>query len=172
MKSKGLYHYYVEGADDEKIVNTLKTDLQEIIPGKVEVFNAVQDKLTKNRMMTLKPRTTVILVFDVDAGNVDTLMQNLDFLHTQKALVKEVLCVTQVMNLEEELVRSCRISSVQELTKSRSKKDYKHDLVRITNLDRRLRECGFDIVKFWARQPDNQYKDIKNDAGKIKLCAK
>lgn len=172
MKNKGFYHYYVEGPDEKKIVNTLKTDLQKIIPGKVDVFNVVQEKLTNSMVRTLKPRTTVILVFDVDAGNVDILKYNLDFLRKQKPFVKEVVCITQIMNLEEELVRSCEIGSVLELTRSRSRKDYKHDLVRITNLDRRLEECGFDIAKFWARQPDNQYKDIQNASDKIKLCAK
>ena len=41
------YHYYVEGEDDKKIVNTLKTDFQIIEPGKVDVFNVVQNVLTK-----------------------------------------------------------------------------------------------------------------------------
>ncbi len=127
MKSKGFYHYYVEGPDDEIIVNTLKTELQLIIPGKVERFNVVQNKL-----------------------------------------VKRVICITQVMNLEEELVRSCKIRSVLDITKSKSQKDYKHDLLRIANLDKRLRECGFDITKFWAKQPDNQYRDITNRAEEIK----
>lgn len=168
MKSKGFYHYYVEGPDDEKIVNTLKTELQLIIPGKVERFNVVQNKLTKNRMMALKGQTTVILVFDVDAGNPEILRQNINFLLKQTKLVKRVICITQVMNLEEELVRSCKIHSVLEITKSKSQKDYKHDLLHIANLDKRLRECGFDITKFWAKQPDNQYRDITNRAEEIK----
>lgn len=40
------YHYFVEGEDDRKVVNTLKTDLQWIKPGKVQVFNVIEEELT------------------------------------------------------------------------------------------------------------------------------
>lgn len=48
------YHYFVEGEDEEKIVKTLKTDLQMIAPGKIQRFNVIQEKLTKYRLLTLK----------------------------------------------------------------------------------------------------------------------
>lgn len=167
---RGYYHYFVEGPDDKKVLDTLKTDLRMILPGKVEKFNVVQNKLTKNRLMTLKYPTTVILVFDVDAGNIDILRENIDLLRRQKNQIREVICIMQVMNLEDELVRSCNIRTIQELTKSKSKKDYKHDLIHITNLSSRLKECQFDLSKFWVMQPSNQYKDIINEAERIKLC--
>lgn len=44
------YHYYVEGEDDKKIVNTLKTDFQIIESGKVDVFNVVQNLINKNSL--------------------------------------------------------------------------------------------------------------------------
>ena len=169
MISKGYYHYFVEGSDDKKIVNTLKTDLRMILPGKVEEFNVVQKKLTKNRIMSLKAATTVILIFDADAGNVDILNDNIAFLNRQKNQIKKVICIPQVDNLEDELVRSCNIREIWELTKSKSIKDYKRDLLRIQNLADRLKECNFDINKFWVRQPDNQYKNIVNDAEKVKI---
>lgn len=166
---KGYCHYFVEGADEKRLLDTLKTDMRLILPGKVEKFNVVQDKLTKNRLMALKYPTTVIMVFDIDAGNVDILMENIKFLKRQKSQIKDIICITQVMNLEEELVRSCRIKNILELTKSRSQKDYKHDLIHIKNLASRLKECQFDFSKFWIMQPENQYKDIKNEADKVKL---
>lgn len=166
---RGYYHYFVEGPDDKKVLDTLKTDLRMILPGKVEKFNVVQNKLTKNRLMTLKYPTTVILVFDADAGNINILRENIDLLRRQKNQIKEVICIMQVMNLEDELVRSCNIRTIQELTKSKSKKDYKHDLIHITNLSSRLKECQFDFSKFWVMQPSNQYKDIMNEAERIKL---
>lgn len=169
MGVKGYYHYFVEGPDDKKIVNTLKSELQLIVPGKVEQFNVVQEKLTKNRIMTLKSGTTVILVFDVDAGNADILMENIRFLRNQKKVVKNVICVTQIQNLEDELVRSCKIKSVLELTKSKSIKDFKRDILRINNLAAKLKECEFDMGQFWILQPDGRFKGISNEAGKIKL---
>lgn len=134
---KGYCHYFVEGADEKRLLDTLKTDMRLILPGKVEKFNVVQDKLK--------------------------------FLKRQKSQIKDIICITQVMNLEEELVRSCRIKNILELTKSRSQKDYKHDLIHIKNLASRLKECQFDFSKFWIMQPENQYKDIKNEADKVKL---
>lgn len=136
---RGYYHYFVEGPDDKKVLDTLKTDLRMILPGKVEKFNVVQNKLTKNRLMTLKYPTTVILVFDADAGNIDILRENIDLLRRQKNQIREVICIMQVI------------------------------LIHITNLSSRLKECQFDLSKFWVMQPSNQYKDIMNEAERIKL---
>ena len=136
---RGYYHYFVEGPDDKKVLDTLKTDLRMILPGKVEKFNVVQNKLTKNRLMTSKYPTTVILVFDADAGNIDILRENIDLLRRQKNQIREVICIMQVI------------------------------LIHITNLSSRLKECQFDLSKFWVMQPSNQYKDIMNEAERIKL---
>lgn len=43
------YYYFVEGEDDRKVVNTLKTDLQWIKPGKVQVFNVIEEELTGSK---------------------------------------------------------------------------------------------------------------------------
>ena len=74
------YHYFVEGEDDRKVVNTLKTDLQWIKPGKVQVFNVIEEELTSLITRTLKPGTTVVLVFDTDTGKTNTLNKNIRFL--------------------------------------------------------------------------------------------
>ena len=71
------YQYYVEGQDEEKIVQILKTELQLIEPGKVEKFNVVSEKFTKLRIMPLKMGTIVVLVFDTDVGNIDILKKNI-----------------------------------------------------------------------------------------------
>ncbi|CDE55174.1 putative uncharacterized protein [Roseburia sp. CAG:303] len=62
------FQYYVEGEDEEKLVNVLKSDMQCIEAGKVQVLNPVLEKITPLRLRTLKKNTTVILVFDTDAG--------------------------------------------------------------------------------------------------------
>ena len=74
------YHYFVEGEDDRKVVNMLKTDLQWIKPGKVQVFNVIEEELTSLITRTLKPGTTVVLVFDTDTGKTNTLNKNIRFL--------------------------------------------------------------------------------------------
>ena len=62
------FQYYVEGEDEEKLVNVLKSDMQCIEAGKVQVLNPVLEKITPLRLRTLKKNTTVNLVFDTDAG--------------------------------------------------------------------------------------------------------
>ncbi len=79
MGRNTYYQYYVEGADDKKLVDTLKTDMGLIIPGKCELFNVVEKMLTNNHIMNLKENTIVILVFDVDTGNTKILKQNIMF---------------------------------------------------------------------------------------------
>lgn len=161
------YHYFVEGDDDKKIVDTLKTDLQLIIPGKVQKFNVIEKTLKKNHLMGLKNGTTVILVFDTDTGKVKILRKNLEFLKSQ-SIVKDVICITQVKNLEDELVRSTSVKEIKELTKSRSNSEFKTDVLRATNLGKRLSECSFNFSNFWNRQPENEYRGLINEADKIR----
>lgn len=161
------YHYFVEGENEEKIVQILKTELQLIVPGKVQVFNVIDQKLTKMRLMSLKACTTVILVFDTDTGNTSTLIENINFLKKQAA-VKEVICITQVKNLEDELIRSCDVKQIKELTGSKSNSNYKRDMLNDSNFAKKLQKHKFDMGKFWSTV-DEIYKDIGNDAYKIKL---
>lgn len=106
------YHYFVEGQDEEKLINVLKTDMRCIVSGKVQKFNIVQEKLTKPRLMQLKQGTTVVLVFDTDCGNVQILQENIKLLN-KSGMVNKVLCITQVRNLEDEFLRSCDIKKNQ-----------------------------------------------------------
>lgn len=168
MKQYGNYHYYVEGEDDKKIINTLKTDMQQIIPGKVEVFNVIDKFFSKMQIMNLKRGTTVVLVFDTDTGKVENLKKNIAFLSKQ-SVIKEIICITQIMNLEDELVRSCNIKSIKQLTKSKSDKDFKRDVLRITNLSKRLAECNFDFSSFWAKSPSGSYENFGNGAERVRI---
>ena len=62
--------------------------------------------------MSLKDGTAVVLVFDTDAGNLTVLKENIKLLQTQRN-ISEVICVLQVKNLEDELVRSCNIKQIK-----------------------------------------------------------
>ena len=57
MSSNRIYRYYVEGPDEEKLINVLKSDMKLIYSGRVEVINVVQKKLTELRLMQLKSNT-------------------------------------------------------------------------------------------------------------------
>lgn len=166
--SRGInYHYYVEGKDEKKLLDVLKMDLRCIESGKVDIFNVVQNRFTVAQIRPLKLNTVAILVYDTDIEKLDIIQSNIDFLRCQTA-IKEVLCIPQVRNLEDELMRACQLKSICELTHSSTKKDYKRDLISCSNLEARLKQCKFDISNFWSRVPINDFKVLGNDADKLK----
>lgn len=139
MRKQEIYHYYVEGEDEKKLLEVLKRD------------------------------TIVVLIYDTDVEDgLDILQYNVNFLNKQKG-IKQVICIPQVKNLEEELVHACSIKTVTELTKSDSKTNYKRDLINCNNLADRLTACGFNLSKFWSRTPTNRFKKFGNGAKKIKI---
>lgn len=167
MKTKYI-QYYAEGPDDKKVIDTLKTKMRLVKPGKVDVLNVVTERITDLRLRNLSPGTMVVLVFDVDAGSRDILNANIQKLENCQA-VTEVVTIPQVPKLEIELVRSCDIRQIKELLNSRSNDDFKRDVMRVTNLDTKLREHQFDIDHFWSATPTPPYQDIPNQAAKVKI---
>lgn len=169
MRKQGIYHYYVEGEDEKKLLEVLKRDLRCIESGKVDKVNVVQTKFSVARIRTLKPDTIVVLVYDTDVEDgLEILQDNVNFLNKQKG-IKQVICIPQVKNLEEELLRACNIKNITELTKSDSKTNFKRDLINCTNLAARLTTCGFNMDKLWTRTPTNRFKQFGNGAERIKL---
>ena len=167
MKNNEYVHYYVEGQDEEKLLSVLKTDMELIIPGKIQVFNITQEVLTKLRLMQLKDNTRVVLVYDTDTEGSDTLLENVQILKSCSR-VKEVVCVPQVKNLEDELKRCCEINQIKELTGSKSNKEYKSDLIKEKNLKSKLEKNNFNFGQMWSKIPQNEYKIFGNDSEKIK----
>lgn len=170
MRTK-LIQYYVEGADDKKVVDTLKTKLGCIKPGKSQVLNVVTEEITQMHLRTLAPGTMVVLVFDTDAGSVEILKENLRRLAKCKA-VSEIVTIPQVPKLEIELVRSCDISRIEELLNSKSEKDFKRDILHVTNLDAKLVAHKFNIDLFWNSVAPRPYQDIANESAKIRVKAR
>lgn len=170
-----IYQYYVEGEDEKCLLRALRSDLQCIRPGKIEIFNALQDRFDskkyKSRLRTLHRRTTVVLVFDTDTMNVNILRENIQFLKKQ-GMVREVLCIPQVKNLEEELVYCCRIRRIEDFMPSRSRKNFKSDLIACTNLAAKLTKNGFSVEKLWSRRPEGIFAEFPGDGEKIKLTDK
>lgn len=169
MRKNANYQYFVEGDDEKCILNVLKTDLRCIMPGKVDKFNVIQEKFTISRIRTMKTGTIVVFVFDTDTDHTVYLKENISFLEKQKGVVRQVICIPQVHSLEEELVYSCNIKEINELTQSKSNKDFKRDLLTCTNVSQRLEKCGFSLERFWSRNPPDKFSFIINGAAHIKL---
>lgn len=162
-----FFQYYVEGEDEEKLINVLKSDMQCIVAGKVQVLNPVIEKITATRLRTLKKNTTVILVFDTDVGDSKILEENIKVLNKCQS-VRQVYCVTQVKNIEDELKYCCNIKSIDELLGTSGSKDFKRRLINEKNLKKKLEAAKFDIQKLWSLSPGGAFSHIKNDSEKIK----
>ena len=162
-----VIQYYVEGEDEKQLINVLKTQLKMIRPGKVQKLNVVDKEITDAMIRAYKDKTIVVLVFDTDTGNVDILKRNIDKLKKCSSVV-EVVTIPQVLNLEDELIRSCDIHKITELLDSRSITDFKRDFIRISNLGDKLIEHKFDINVFWNQSPKKPYQHVENLSKKIK----
>ncbi len=169
MKNTSI-QYYVEGEDEKKLISVLKSNMEVIKPGRVQKLNVVQDQITDANLRTLKSGTIVVLVFDTDTEQVEILKKNIKKLNGCRA-VSKVITIPQVPNLEGELVRSCNINDVTELLNSRSRKDFKNEFIRVSNLEKKLIEHDFDLTIFWTKQPEAPYQDIINNAEEIKIYA-
>lgn len=164
---KDIYQYFVEGDDEKKLIEVLKTDMRLIQPGKIQVVNVVQERLTDLKLRVLSEGTILIFVFDTDTGNIDILNENIEKAK-KSSRVKAVYCITQVNNIEDELVRSTNIRKIEELLGSKSKTDFKRDFLKEKNLKQKL-ECHlFSLNKLWCKEPQAPYDTIKNESIIIK----
>lgn len=109
------------------------------------------------------------MVFDTDTDNTDILFENLELLKRENAIDK-IICVTQVENLEDEIVRSCDVNVAKELTHSKSISAFKTDFIRASNLKGTLEKHNFCFENLWSKSTmKEQYHGILNEADKIRL---
>lgn len=162
------YQYYVEGDCERKLIEELKTQKNMIRSGKITVLNVIEDRIRDSHLRLLSAETVVILVFDTDTGKLGFLKSNMELLHKSKR-VREIWCVTQCENLEDELIRSTDIHEIKELLGSRSNKEFKHDFIHEKRLFGKLEEHGFDYSKLWIGQAKAPYDFIQNQGKRIKL---
>lgn len=160
--------YYVEGDDEKKFISVLKTEMQLIVPGRIDHLNVVEQKITAARLRTLAPNTTVVLIFDTDTGQKAILEQNIKALKASSQ-VAQVITIPQVRNLEDELARSCDLKDVKTLLGSKTIHDFKADLIKVTNLKSKLLQNGFCFARLWSQAPPPTYSDIENGADAIRL---
>ena len=167
MKSSYI-HYFVEGETEQKLINVLKTQLKKIKTGKVQKLNVINEKITDAMLRILKKNTVAVLVFDTDTKSVEILNYNIKKIRSCKS-VSKIVTIPQVPNLEAELIKSCHLKKITDLLSSTTAKEFKSDFLRVSNLDTKLLEHGFDIDLLWCTQPPAPYQNIANQAEEIKL---
>lgn len=162
--------YLAEGECEEKLLKALKVKPELIAPGRVKRFNVIQDELKPSHLMGFPARSRIVLVFDTDKEETEYLKRNMDLLRSQFGSV-EVLTIPQVLNFEDEIVRSTDLKSALELTRSKSLKDFKNAVNKAKEADFRsaLKRHKFDIKNLWIKKPGNGFNFVRQDSEKIKL---
>ena len=95
MKSKYVL-YYVEGEDEVKLIDVLKSNLRVIKAGKVQKLNVLQQEITTARLRTIKPATMIVLVFDTDTNNHNIIAEVVDMLKLNGYKVLYVPYITTI----------------------------------------------------------------------------
>lgn len=162
------YQYYVEGQCEQKLLTVFKEQKTLILPGKIEVFNVIQESFTNLHLRTLSDRTIAILVFDTDIGETEIFRDNLRILRKDHR-IRAVWCVLQVNNLEDELLRSTNVREIKDLINAPSNKDFKHYFVNEKRLFEKLNLHAFNFDKIWISHPKHGFEEIINDGRRIKL---
>ena len=103
--------YYVEGPCEQQLIAALKEEPKKLLPGKIKIFNVVQNLIPKSQMLSIQSGTIVVLVFDTDVSKTLNLKKNLELLARYCGRLK-IVFLPQVLNLEEELVRCTDVKIV------------------------------------------------------------
>ena len=162
------YHYFVEGETEKKLIDELKKERIYILPGTTNVFNVIEKRFSNAILASIQSNTTAILVFDTDKKKIDILGENIKLLKRSRG-IKEIWCVMQVENLEDELVRSTDVREIKDLIGCRSNSDFKRDFLKEKRVIVKLKEHNFKLEKMWNSQAGKEYGHFENMGNKIKL---
>ena len=164
--SRYRFQYFVEGDTEKKIIEEFKKEQSLIVSGTVNKFNVIEKIIPNAAITNLRSNTIAILVFDTDKKVVSILQENIIRLKRCKN-IKEIWCVMQVDNLEDELIRATDVKQIKDLIGCRSNKDFKRDFLREKRLMIKLRNHHFQIDKMWVTDPSEEYKMFQNDGKRI-----
>ena len=159
--------YFAEGKCEERLLNALKENPQKIQPGRIKIFNVVQEPLPKSQLITIQAGTTVVLMFDTNVPHTACLKENIKRLSLFCTKIKLVF-LPQVLNFEDELVRCCEIKSVIDLTHSRSNKDFKRDFCALKNVRMVLEKANLNLEKLWAKDTSSEFSFVPKNSHEIK----
>ena len=157
--------YFVEGECEKQLIAALKIAPEKLMPGKVKVYNVIQKLIPKSQLLSIQPKTTVALVFDTDVADRRYLDKNIELIKKHCVNVNAVNLM-QVMDFEDEIVRSTDVGRAQDLTKSRSVSNFKTDFCRMKVNDCRslMERHQFDIKKMWTTEPPTAFMDLKQES--------
>lgn len=162
--------YYCEGEDDLKLVDALKVSPSRILPGKARKLNVIQSLIPKSILVTIKPGSNVVLVFDTDVTtNLEVVKKNIENIKRYCRDVN-IIYLLQVKNLEDELVRCTDVKSVLELTKSKSLSNFKSDFKKMKNDECRhaLERHQIDVKNLWITPAPEEFDFVVRNSAQVK----
>lgn len=162
--------YFVEGECEKQLIAALKITPERLIPGKVKVYNVIQKLIPKSQLLSIQPKTTVALVFDTDVSDRRYLDKNIELIKNHCVNVS-IVNLMQVMDFEDEMVRSTDVNEAIELTKSKSTSNFKTDFCRINSEQCRnlLDRHKFDVRKLWVTKPPEAFDDLQQEGNEVIL---
>lgn len=166
-KSHQKLLYFVEGPTEKKLIEEFKKAQAFVLPGHVNVLNVTQRRIPKAILTNLSKDTIIVLIFDTDIPSSQVLKDNVKSLKKSR-IVKDVWCVPQVENLEDELIYATDVKEIKDLIGCRSNKDFKASWNKEKNLLQKLDKHGFNFSKFWSSTPRGVFSEIENCGHKIK----
>ena len=161
--------YFVEGECEEQLINALKLEPRRLIPGKVKVHNVIQDILPRMVVNKIQPGTNVIFVFDTDVPKTDVLQKNIKYVKKYTSQVK-LVCLAEVMNFEDEIVRATDVNKAKELTRSPSNSEFKSDFCKMkTDACRNaLERHNLDMRQLWCLDPPAPFAFVTQGVEMVK----
>ncbi len=162
--------YFCEGEDDQKLINALKYNPERILSGRSKTLNVMQTLIPKSVLLGIKPNSCISLVFDTD------VVTNLQFLKTNINNIKKychgvrIVCLLQVKNLEDELVRCTDVKNVLDITKSKTLSNFKADFKKLSDdkCRRVLDNHKIDVKKLWTTNAPEVFSFVERNSHLIK----
>ena len=166
-----IFHYYVEGECEQKLINELKkAGVQKLVSGKVEVLNVITERISDRRLLALKKKTVIILVYDIDKPKTEILEENIEKLKNNG--FTNIIHIQSIRNFEDEIVFSTTIKKINELFNTQGVSDFKTSFISHKNIMSKLNSVNFNYKKLWSRvnysEPFSKYSNV-NDLSSIKI---
>lgn len=163
--------YFVEGPCEKALIKSFMfTKRKHFRPGKVEVFNFINERLSKQKARSINERMSVAIVFDTDVAKTDLLDENIKVLKTVSQLDDErIFLVPSIKTFEDEIMYSCiKLKTIHDLFKTKSISEFKKKFINHSDLVSKLEEVGFDFNLIWSRDAKPPFSKYKNSSKKIK----
>ena len=162
--------YYVEGSCEKQLISALKEQPAKLAPGKIRIFNVIQDLIPRSQLLTIQSGTTVIFVFDTDVPETEVLKKNIEQIGRYCTKVK-IVYLAQVLNFEDEIVRATDVSNAPELTQSNGIRNFKADFCRMASAPCRdlLERHHIDVTLLWTTPVPEAFSFVTQNSKSIKL---